>query len=272
MKGLRDAASLPSPLTDRAAFERALEGRRPAVFLDFDGTLTPIAERPDQTRLSAGARRAVRDLAALLPLAIVSGRDREDVERLVGIEELVYAGSHGFDIRGPGGLRMEHDEAQRCLPDLEAAAARLEAGLEGIGGVLLERKRFALAAHYRNVAVTDLPAVESAVARAVAGRDRLERRSGKKVFEILPRLDWDKGKAVRWLLRALRIDEKVHRPLYVGDDLTDEDAFRELEGRGLGIVVGRPDHRTSAGFALADPAEVEAFLRELTALAGAPRH
>src|SRR5690606_7121348 len=139
-------------------------------------------------------RARIRDLAALCPVAIVSGRDRADVARLVGIDSLVYAGSHGFDISGPDGLRKEHDEAAAYLPALDRAERQLEAALGGIAGALVERKRFAIAAHYRLVAAENVAKVEAAVDAALAANPELRKTYGKKVFELRPRIDWDKGK------------------------------------------------------------------------------
>jgi alpha,alpha-trehalase len=236
---------------------------RLAVFLDYDGTLTPIVSRPELAVLSDRTRSILERLAARRTVAIVSGRDRRDVENLVGLKDMVYAGSHGFDIAGPGGLSMQHDKARECLGELDAAQADLGRRVGGVAGVLLERKRFGLAVHYRNVADGEVPAIERGVDEVVKRSPRLMKKGGKKVFELRPRLDWDKGKAVRWLLQALKLDGPDVRPIFIGDDLTDEDAFRELEHRGVGILVGRPEYRTFARHVLRDPGEVEQFLLEI---------
>ena len=113
-----DAAAgreLPSALSRLGEIARRLAGRRPVVFLDYDGTLTPIVARPELAILSHGMRSQVEALSRHCPVAIVSGRDRGDVEKLVGLPELVYAGSHGFDIAGPGGMALEHEAGRACL-------------------------------------------------------------------------------------------------------------------------------------------------------------
>ncbi len=259
----RDPASLPPILEDRRLMRELSEEPHLAVFLDYDGTLTPIVSRPDLAVLPESMRGVLRRLASRRTVAIVSGRDRADVEALVGIEGLVFAGSHGFDIAGPGGLDMQHPEAGRCVPDLDAAEKRLKRAVGGVPGVLLERKRYGLAVHYRNVDPASVPAIEKAVDEALKRRPRLMKKGGKKVFELRPGLDWDKGRAVKWLLKALKLDGPGVEPIFVGDDLTDEDAFRELRDRGVGILVGRPEHRTYARYALRDPGEVEKFLQEI---------
>jgi alpha,alpha-trehalase len=259
----RDPASLPAALGDQDLVRRLRMEPRLAVFLDYDGTLTPIVSRPELAVLSDRTRSILERLAARRTVAIVSGRDRRDVENLVGLKDMVYAGSHGFDIAGPGGLSMQHDKARECLGELDAAQADLGRRVGGVAGVLLERKRFGLAVHYRNVADGEVPAIERDVDEVVKRSPRLMKKGGKKVFELRPRLDWNKGKAVRWLLQALKLDAPDVRPIFIGDDLTDEDAFRELEHRGVGILVGRPEYRTFARHVLRDPGEVEQFLLEI---------
>ncbi len=239
-----------------------LRGRRLAAFLDYDGTLTPIVPRPELAVLADGMRAALERLARLAPVAVVSGRDLADVRARVGLE-LVYAGSHGFDIAGPGGVRFEHPRGLAALPALDAAERQLRAALAGVEGVLVERKRFTLAVHYRQVRAAFTPAVERAVDAALGTPAPLRKMRGKNVFELLPDLDWDKGAAVLWLLEALALAGNDVLPLYAGDDVTDEDAFRALQGRGLGIVVAAEPRATAARYRLRDPEEVGAFLEAL---------
>jgi trehalose 6-phosphate phosphatase len=263
---------VPSALERYAEIERELGGKRAAVFLDYDGTLTPIVERPDLAVLSEEMRTAVKNLAAICKVAIISGRDRADVHRLVGLDELVYAGSHGFDIAGPEGLRIQHEEGTAFATTIQRAAARISEALTSIRGALVETKRFAVAVHYRQVATKDLPAVEAAVDNVLKDMPDLRKTFGKKVFELRPRLDWDKGEAVLWLLRTLGLDRHEVLPFYLGDDTTDEDAFAALQGRGIGILVGCPARETAARYVLDRPAEVGRFLGNLaTTLEGRRR-
>jgi alpha,alpha-trehalase len=253
------------PDTVKAVLAEVLQrraGRRLALFLDYDGTLTPIVRRPEDAVLGAPARAVLRALARRLPLAVISGRDLADVRARVGVPGVYYAGSHGFDIEGPG-VRHRHPLARAAVAPLRAAAREITRDTAGIAGAQLEPKRFALAVHYRRVAGSNVPAVRAAVERARRRHPQLRLAGGKKVLELLPGLDWDKGRAVLWLLRALRLDRGDVLPLYIGDDLTDEDAFRALAGRGLGIVVQRARRRTAARFALRDPRAVRAFLAGL---------
>lgn len=259
----RDARELPSALDSWDDIAALLVDRRPVIFLDYDGTLTPIVSQPEDALLSEEMRATLRSLAELCTVAIVSGRDRNDVEPLVGLEGLVYAGSHGFDIEGPEGLRMEHEGGRDALPALEAAEAGLAERLADIDGARVERKRFAIAVHYRNVAEEDVGRVAEAVEEVARDHETLRVSGGKKVFELRPDLEWDKGRAVLWLMDALNLNEGEVEPFYLGDDVTDEDAFRVIADRGVGIVVGLPSHATTAHYGLRDTEAVRSFLERM---------
>jgi len=243
--------------------EIAGRSHRVAVFLDYDGTLTPIVCQPENAWLSDSMRQALRELAVRARVAILSGRDLDDVRRRVDIDSIVYGGSHGFDIAGPGGLRRQM--ATEFLPGLDVVEKELHQGLDGIPGARVERKRFSVAAHYRNVDENDVPKVEQAVGEVAMRNRELRRINGKKVYELLPAIDWDKGKAMLWLLEMLGLKRENVRPIYIGDDRTDEDAFRALQQSGIGILVSEQSQPTAARYALKDPHEVEDFLRELAA-------
>ncbi|MDX1656239.1 MAG: trehalose-phosphatase, partial [Candidatus Competibacteraceae bacterium] len=141
---MTNSQQLPSALEAYPQIEALFRQRRPALFLDYDGCLTPIVERPEMAIMSDEMRDVVRRLAALIPVAVVSGRDLADVQRLVGVEQLYYAGSHGFDITGPEGGYEGHQLGSDFLPALEAAEQDLKARLSGIAGAWVERKKFAI--------------------------------------------------------------------------------------------------------------------------------
>ncbi len=263
--GTRRPGELPSALSSWDAIIELLRDRFPAFFLDYDGTLTPIVSQPEDALLGEEMRDVLRQLARLCTVAVVSGRDRADVEPLVALDGLVFAGSHGFDIRGPD-LRMEHDGGRGCLSDLEAAERDLRTLIERVPGARVERKRFAIANHYRNVSDADVPIVEEAVRDVQSRHPRLRLSGGKKIFELRPDIDWDKGRAVLWLLEALQLDDNGVLPVYIGDDVTDEDAFAALADRGLGIIVGTPPYTTHADYGLANCAEVQELLQRFVSL------
>ena len=235
------------------------------LFLDYDGTLTPIVERPEQALLAESTRAVLAALAARCAVTIVTGRDVAVARRFVQLDDLGYAGSHGLDICGPPGSGLRKEVALDCLPALGEAEALLRRALDGIGGALVERKRFSVSSHVRLVAPVDRPRVEEAVAGVAARFPMLRRERGKAVHELRPDVSWDKGAAVSWLVRKMGYG--LDAAVYVGDDLTDEDAFARLDGAGTTIVVTAEDRPTCARLRLCDPGEVEVALgRVLAAL------
>jgi trehalose-phosphatase len=262
----RPRIELPSALQ---AFDRFLSdtgSRRPSVFLDYDGVLTPIVARPDLAIMSAATRAVLEDLASRTEVAIISGRDTADVRERVGLDGVWYAGSHGFDIVGPDGAPADGASLgafERYVPALKAATDRIETEVAGMPGVLVEPKRFAVAVHFREAE----DGAESVIARLVreigAADDRLVVTTGKKIYELRPAVEWDKGRALEWLIQRLEIDLETSIPIYLGDDVTDEDAFAALIGTGIGIIVGRDGEPSRASYALENPDEVRTLLASL---------
>ncbi len=256
-----DPKSLPSALKD---IPHLTQGKKPAVFLDYDGCLSPIVKDPDKAVLTTEMRDTLKRLADVCFVAVVSGRDRANVEKLVQLDNLYFAGSHGFDISGPGNMHTEPGGAKAALPALEEADKMLQERLQHIQGVLVERKRYAIAVHYRNVPDEQVDEVLRVTNEVIAQHPELKKGPGKKIMELKPNLDWHKGKAVAWLLEEMDLDKPDILPLYIGDDLTDEDAFATLQGRGVGIMVGEHDEQTAASYRLEDVEDVQAFLETLT--------
>lgn len=257
------AGPLPSALDGFGAISRQAEGKRIAVFLDYDGTLTPIVETPDRAVMHEDMREVVMELSRHCPVGIISGRDLKDVQDKVRIDSIIYAGSHGFDIAGPSGLPMENTVGEEFLPVLGKAEKELSRELGSIPGILLERKKFAIAIHYRLVDPERVETVEKVVDQVAARNPELRKGYGKKIFELQPDIDWHKGKALLTLLRTLKLDGEDILPFYLGDDVTDEDAFRALKGRGIGIVVWDNPYETAAAYSLKNPDEVREFLLQL---------
>ena len=224
-------------------------------------------EHPDLAVLSDETRRVLADLASVATVAVVSGRDVTDVRGKVQVPGIYYAGSHGFDIITPSGepvVDERLDRFQAYLAPLDAATEQLEDHLQDVPGAQVERKRFAIAVHYRRVDDADYPLVEEAVRATAPVVPSLRVATGKKIFEFRPDFDWDKGRAMRWLLGELGLDRQAVTPVYLGDDTTDEDAFRVIQKRGIGIVVGREGEPSLARFALEDTGEVTSLLARIT--------
>ncbi len=256
-------ADLPSALESLDQIRRKAGERQWAVFLDYDGTLTPIVERPELAVLSEQTRNTLQRLAQKLTVGVISGRDLRDVRRLVGIEGIYYSGSHGFEIEGPGGWHLELPEAAAFLPALDRSEEQLRRSLGSVEGAIVERKRFSIAAHYRLVDSAEHHQVEEAVAAAASKESGLRQAGGKMVYELQPRLDWHKGKALLRLLDSLQLQRDKTMPVFIGDDLTDEDAFRAIEGNGAGIVVKDGNRETFAGYALDDTGQVRQLLNDI---------
>lgn len=242
---------------------KRIQNKTPVIFLDYDGTLTPIVKRPDLAVLSDGMRTSLNQLSETFPVAIISGRDRRDVMQLVGIDHLYYSGSHGFDTSGPNDMHVENEEGQAYLPVLDAAEKELHDRLDGIEGALIERKKFAIAVHFRLVADADLDTIETAVNEVHQLHPELRQKAGKKIFELQPNIPWDKGKAVLWLLDHLQLNRPDCVPFYIGDDTTDEDAFKVLIDKGIGIRVQEQPEETAARYILDTPDQVQEFLNGL---------
>lgn len=258
-----------SQLPDALRTQDYLEAGRPAVFYDFDGTLSEIVNDPDAATLVAGAAQALRQLAARCPVAVLSGRDLADVTKRVGLPGIWYAGSHGFELTAPDGTHHQNDAASAAIPVLEQAAAELRDKFGSIAGVVVEHKRFGVAVHYRN-ALRERVAEVAAEVRATGRRDELRVTTGREVIELRPNLDWDKGRTLNWVMDHLQETNPGHLvPVYLGDDITDEDAFDAVRAgpvRGIPIVVRHDedgDRTTAALYALDSPAQVSEFTERL---------
>jgi trehalose 6-phosphate phosphatase len=272
---VKTLANLPSAWDREDELRRRVAGKRLAVFLDYDGTLSPIVEDHTRALLSAEMRAAIERLAGQCPVTIISGRDLAHLRALVGLDTVFYAGSHGFEVIGPAGSGEQSERGAEFLPALDQAERDLRALLQHIEGHSVERKKYSIAVHYRRVAAEDVDELKATVEKLLSERRRLRMGLGKKVLEVRPDLDWDKGRAVLWILQRLGLDREDAVPLYVGDDITDEDAFHVLADGGLCVAVRHDETRpTAADYAVQDTQEVQrllAWLAELAEGASAPR-
>ncbi|MBN2035352.1 MAG: trehalose-phosphatase [Chitinispirillaceae bacterium] len=265
------ARPLPSALDNLDEISRALNGKRLAVFLDYDGTLTPIVARPELAVLAPEMRESLRRLASVCTTAIVSGRALKDVAALVDVPELVYSGNHGFEIRGPDGTSLKHDKGQEYQSTVALARDRIAERIKGVTGAFVEDKTYSLSVHYRLAPEERVGEIEAVVDSVLADLPELRKHFGKKVFEVRPRMEWDKGRAVLWLLSALELDKDDVLPMYIGDDVTDEDAFRALAGKGLGLFVAADTSGSAATYSLKDTDQVRQLLEALVVMVGEAR-
>ena len=264
--GVRTGDRRMSELPDAFAALEGLTARHPAVFYDFDGTLSDIVNDPDAARPVPGASEALVRLAAQCPVAVLSGRDLADVSERVGLPGIWYAGSHGFELTAPDGTHHQNEAAAAAIPVLEQAAAELREKVGSIPGVVVEHKRFGVAAHYRNAARDRVGEVSAAV-RGAGQRHALRVTTGREVIELRPDIDWDKGRTLRWVIDHLhQAGSGPLLPVYLGDDITDEDAFDAVRPEGVPILVRHSDdgdRATAALFALGSPAQATEFTDRL---------
>jgi alpha,alpha-trehalase len=230
------------------------------LFLDYDGTLTPIVSQPELALFPSEAKRHLEKLLHLpgVHLTIISGRSSEDVRKKVGVSGITYVGNHGLEIENPAGRHKKMLVPVRKR-ELKKITQNLQNTLKEIPGVFFEEKGPILSVHYRNVPQKFFTYVPQAVETELQHwRNRWKTASGKMVLEIRPNINFDKGKAVKEILRTFPRQGLL--PIYLGDDQTDEDAFRMLQGKGISVFIGPSGFPSEADFFLKNPDEVQEFL------------
>lgn len=260
----------PTPLFPVSEpLEARLRGSPLVIMLDVDGTLAPIAPRPDAVVVPAETRRAIATLAARddMHVVLVSGRAAADARRLVSALHVWVIGNHGFEITGPDGEELVEQQVAHYRPVVAQAARRLAAQVAHVPGVILEDKGWTLSVHYRLADPAVVPRLRAAVEETVAHLG-LRLTFGKEVLEVRPPVRVDKGTAVVQLGLKLGGLGDSGSLMFVGDDQTDEDAFRALRARAGHSVTVRVLHDdvaapTAAEFSAHDPIEVRAFLEWL---------
>ncbi len=243
------------------------------LLTDYDGTLTPIVGRPQDAVLSKEARHRLSVLAEkpAYSVGVISGRSIDELKSLVGIEGLYYSGNHGLEIEGPG-LRYLHPPAELARATMSELAAQLAEALENIAGAIVQEKGLSLSVHYRLVKKGEEDSVVETFHRITGPLHRqgkIRVFSGKKVLEVKPPLDWDKGKAVEIIISKLKALLKTERILtvFLGDDTTDEDAFRVLHRPdGWSVFIAGEKASSAADYYLDSVSETEELLDRLIRL------
>ncbi|XP_014515304.2 probable trehalose-phosphate phosphatase 3 [Vigna radiata var. radiata] len=276
----------PSVLDNFDKVMSVAEGKEIVVFLDYDGTLSPIVDDPDKAYMSDAMRAAVREVAYCFPTAIVSGRRKDKVYEFVKLRNVYYAGSHGMDISTPSGSSKCEDQrhqikgvdekgnhvvhfhpAKDFLPTIQEIIKVLKENTRRIKGSMIEDNMFCVTVHYRCVKnEEDISVLREMVESTMKSYPNFHISSGRKVMEIRPNVNWDKGCALMYLLDTLGFDNFNNvLPIYLGDDRTDEDAFKVIRhiGQGFPIVVSSIAKKTQASYSLRDPSDVLAFLIRL---------
>jgi len=250
------------------AIKEKLKGNDIYLFLDFDGTLAPIADTPEKAFLPEEIKNILDELAiSKAKVVIISGRALTDIKNKVGISNIIYVGNHGLEIEGPG-IKFVNAQALLQKDSLQTIKIELEKNLSAFTGVFVEDKGLSLAVHFRLAEKDKIKQIEKVfyetMINYLVGRE-IRIKEGKMVLEVMVPADLDKGKAAAWLLtvnQAFSL-KKESLPIYIGDDVTDEDAFRLFKNKGLTVFVGRPDKRFSAEYYLKDVPDVGIFLNNL---------
>jgi trehalose-phosphatase len=244
------------------------EGGSVLLMTDYDGTLTPIVSEPAEAWLADGVKRDLQVLARSpqCQVALISGRDLEDLRARAFMTNVVYAGCHGLEIVGPG-FTFCHPDAEAQRPVLLAVSRLLSDRASDIEGMRVEPKRLGVAVHYRHVRLESRHAVEALLAQAIQQEGaRLRIFHGTKVIEILPQVSWHKGACALWVRDwARRALPAPLLTLYLGDDWTDEQAFEALAGVAITVRVGTPPPTSRAAYRLADVASVHRLLATMAA-------
>ncbi|XP_050134566.1 probable trehalose-phosphate phosphatase 2 isoform X2 [Malus sylvestris] len=277
----------PSALDAFGQMMSAAKGKYIVVFLDYDGTLSRIVQEPDKAFMTGKMRSAVDEVARCFPTAIISGRSRDKVYDFVKLDNIYYAGSHGMDISTPSGSSkysyhkhqtrttdakgieyVNFRPAFEFLPTIAKVIKLLKEETKGIKGAVVEDNTFCISVHYRSVKEEEVDTLKGMVETLMKNYKNFRISGGKKVMEIRPKIDWNKGRALQYLLDTPGFGSSTDvLPIYIGDDKTDEDAFEAIRriGRGFPIVVSSTPKETKALYSLRDPSEVKSFLSCLAA-------
>lgn len=245
--------------------KRKLKDKNLFLFLDFDGTIAPIAKTPDKAKLSKETRKLLEALSGSpgRRLIFISGRSLSDIKKQVGIKGAIYSGNHGLEIEGPG-IKFRFLLSPQYRSILKKIKIGLKQKIATLKGAFVEDKGLTLSLHYRLLNKRQVPCLEKIFEETVArylAMDKIKVNTGKMVLEVRPPVAWDKGKVALWLLGRQKFisSKKSALPIYIGDDVTDEDAFKALMKKGLTLFVGKGKN-SLAQYYLKGPDEVGHFL------------
>ncbi len=255
-------------LEDPDALEKISTADQLSLFLDYDGTLTPIAGTPQQALMPQETRDILQTLSKIsrFHLAIISGRAMKDLQKLVGIDGIIYVGNHGFEIQGPG-IVFEGLIPPKLEELFERLKYEINRKLAAFAGAFIEDKGLTFSVHYRLANQSRAMVLEHILSHIVKPhltKKEIRVGSGKRVFEIRPPVEWDKGKAVTWILtkQQFAVGQQRILPICIGDDATDEDVFLAMKDRGMAVYVGNP-RASHAQYYLNSTGEVIEFLKRI---------
>jgi trehalose-phosphatase len=246
--------------------KQEMAGKKIFLFLDYDGTLTPIVDRPEKATLPPATKDFLKALAEVpsCKVFIVTGRAVADIRRMVPLENIAYIGNHGFEIEAPG-VFFEGFRFSRTREVMDYLKWRINKELIFFKGAFIEDKGICLCVHYFQMSEDQVEVFKVLLNNITVPfflRNEILIEIDKKVFEIKPPIDWDKGKAVLWLLDKYGVNDADAVSIYIGDSLTDEYAFKALKGKGITVRVGKSE-RSLADCYVHHQGEVTALLREI---------
>lgn len=263
---MRETALLPYVLDIWQEVVQSLSrARRILIGFDFDGTLAPIVQDPDQACMPHEIRSALERLLSSdgVYVAVLSGRSLDDLRERVNLNDVILAGDHGLRIRFPDG------EEYKPLPreinvELAVLRERLEAASFALTGIYVEPKEYSLTVHYRAAPPGTGSRLEEILSASIEGTP-FRLRAGRMCWEINPGVNWNKGSAYEWIRRHCLGDINPAFELYVGDDRTDEDVFPRLQDRGFPILVlsGEKSGSTAARFCINAQEEVGILVEKI---------
>ncbi len=243
-----------------------LKEKRLFLFFDFDGTLVPIQNDPSSCWLGNNIKKYIKKIAnqKLAHVAVLSGRSLTDLKKRIDIKDIYYGGNHGLELEGPD-LKFIHPEVKPLLKTIKNTKETIKKCVSHIPGVFLEDKKLSFTLHFRMA-----DKIGKSTAKSIFKKIILNDLSnmpykilkGKMVLELMPRIDWDKGRAVLYILENCK--DKFF-PLFIGDDITDETAFFALKGQGITIRVGRSKN-TEAEYYIRSQGEIDNFFKKIYAI------
>ncbi len=242
---------------------------------DFDGTLSPIAKKPELATLPELTKTRLQELTQIprLTLGVISGRNIKDLQQKTGINDIIYTGNHGLQIESPG-IHFVHPIAETAAEILSGMSDDMKLFFSENEGILVENKGLTLSLHYRladETQIEEITRIFNSITAPFVSSGKIKITSGKKVYEVRPAVDWDKGKAIEYIVQKLGFKSKP-LVLYMGDDVTDYAAFRATNKlAGISIYVGQENINIPARYFLYSPEEVSFFLEKLTDLFASPK-
>ncbi len=247
--------------------KKRLDNKCIFLFFDYDGTLVPITDSPGKAVMPSEVKELLKQLLRIkgCKVAIISGRSLKNIKEIIGLKGVIYSGNHGLEIEAPG-VNFDNQVSLRLKAIIRHIKEELSVRLPDIRGVFVEDKGLIVSVHYRLVdkdRIHMLRKILKEITNPYIVRGKVKIDHGKEVYEIKPPVDWNKGKIISWILSKSKRLKAF--PIYLGDDVTDEDAFMALKNKGLTIFVGRKGE-SIAQFYLKDASEVYEFIRRIIKL------